>query len=103
MASTIEKKPAATKKSATKKPAAKKAAKLTASKAKASTASKPKAVKKSPAIKASTIKPVKISAAERYRMVETAAYFIAERHDFTGNSTDYWITAEAQIKKMLAK
>ena len=53
--------------------------------------------------KTSKTSSAKISAAERYRMVETAAYFIAERHDFTGNSTDYWITAEAQIKKMLAK
>jgi hypothetical protein len=34
-------------------------------------------------------------------MVETAAYFIAERNNFTGSSADYWIAAEVQIKKML--
>ena len=98
MASTTEKKPAAAK-----KPAAKKAAKPAASKAKAITASKPKAVKKSPAKKTSITKPANIGAAERYRMVETAAYFIAERNGFKGNSADNWIAAEAQIRKMLAK
>ena len=96
MASATEKKPAAIK-----KPAAKKVTKPAVSKVKA--VAKPKAAKKVAAKKTSKTSSAKISAAERYRMVETAAYFIAERHDFTGNSTDYWITAEAQIKKMLAK
>lgn len=36
-------------------------------------------------------------------MVETAAYFMAGRSNFAGSSSDYWIAAEAQIKKMLAK
>jgi Protein of unknown function (DUF2934) len=87
----VAKKPAAVKKPAAKKPTVKKASKPSTSKA--STA-------KTSTVKTST---AKISAAERYRMVETAAYFIAERNGFTGNSADYWIAAEAQIKKMLAK
>jgi Protein of unknown function (DUF2934) len=99
MASTAEKK------SPAKKPLVKKAI---ASKPKSAAVSKPKpvktaAVKKAPVKKASKTSSVKISAAERYRMIETAAYFIAERNNFTGNSADYWIAAEAQIKKMLAK
>lgn len=99
MASTTEKKPAVAKKSAPKKP--------TASKAK-STTSKPKAVKKvvakkTAANKTSKTSSIKISAAEHYKMIETASYFIAERHGFAGSSTDYWIAAEAQIKNLLAK
>jgi hypothetical protein len=39
---------------------------------------------------------------ERYRMVQQAAYFIAERHKFNGNPMDFWSEAEAQIFKMLS-
>ena len=39
---------------------------------------------------------------ERYRMVQQAAYFIAERHKFNGNPMDFWSAAEAQISKMLS-
>lgn len=38
---------------------------------------------------------------ERYRMVETAAYFIAERHGFQGGSTEHWAAAEKEIAEML--
>ena len=44
-----------------------------------------------------TAQPVQPTAEERYRMVQTAAYFIAERDGFAGKSTDYWIAAELQI------
>jgi hypothetical protein len=100
-----KKKPAA-KKSAVKKPgtAAKPAiAKPVAKKAvavKKLTAKKP--VAKKPATKKSaSSKPNKISAEEHYRMVEVAAYFMAERNKFAGNPAAYWTAAEAQIKKML--
>lgn len=65
---------------AAKKPAAKKAA----------------APKKTPATKSN-----KISPEERYRMVEVAAYFLAERNGFAGNPVGYWTAAEAQISKLL--
>jgi len=39
---------------------------------------------------------------ERYRMVQQAAYYIAERHKFNGHPMDFWSEAEAQIAKMLA-
>ena len=100
MASTTEKKPAV-KKSIPREPAAKKVTKPAVSKAKA--VAKPKAAKKVAAKNTSKTSSAKISAAERYRMVETAAYFIAERNNFAGNSSEYWVAAEAQIKKMLAK
>jgi len=78
------------KKPAAKKPAAKKPA-----------AKKP-APKKAAIKKAVASKPNKISAEERYRMVEVAAYFMAERNKFAGNPVGYWAAAEVQIKKMLS-
>lgn len=95
-----EKKPAAPKKaaskaaSAAKKPGVKKdsAAKKTVA------AKKPAAAKK-----AAAPKITKLSAEERYRMTEVAAYFMAERNKFAGNPIDYWSAAEAQIGQMLAK
>ena len=39
---------------------------------------------------------------DRYRMVQEAAYFIAEKDAFSGCSTDYWIAAEAQIEAIVS-
>lgn len=82
------------KKPAAKKPAAKKSA--------APKKAVAKKVAKKVVKKAVAGKPNKISAEERYRMVEVAAYFLAERNKFAGNPVGYWSTAEAQIKKMLS-
>ncbi|HEY0666027.1 MAG TPA: DUF2934 domain-containing protein [Gallionella sp.] len=38
---------------------------------------------------------------ERYRMVQTAAYFIAERCGFQGDSAAHWAAAELEITAML--
>lgn len=40
---------------------------------------------------------------ERYRMVETAAYFIAEQHGFQGRSDDHWAAAERAIAAKLGQ
>ena len=71
---------------------------------------KPTTVKKTTTTKkASTSKPklsdgaTKISPEERYRMVEVAAYFLAERNGFAGSPVEYWSNAEAQINKLLGK
>ena len=40
---------------------------------------------------------------ERYRMVETAAYFIAEQHGFHGRSDEYWAAAERAIAGKLGQ
>ncbi len=40
---------------------------------------------------------------ERYRMVETAAYFIAEQHGFQGGSDEHWAAAEREIAAKLGK
>ncbi|MCB5189534.1 DUF2934 domain-containing protein [Methylobacillus arboreus] len=69
---------------------------------------KPAAEKKTTTRKASTSKAKttdkvsQISPEERYRMVEVAAYFLAERNSFAGNPVEYWTAAEAQISKLLS-
>ncbi|MEE9330826.1 MAG: DUF2934 domain-containing protein [Methylophilaceae bacterium] len=73
-----------TKKSAVKKSAAKKAPTKSA---------KPAASK--------TKKTRKISAAERYKMIEVAAYYIAEQNDFNGDTVDFWTAAEAEVDQKI--
>ena len=52
--------------------------------------------------KSATKKPAPATTPEeRYRMVETAAYFIAERHGFQGNSAEHWADAEKEIADRL--
>lgn len=40
---------------------------------------------------------------ERYRMVQTAAYFIAEQHGFQGRSDEHWAAAEREIASRFGK
>jgi len=47
--------------------------------------------------------PRELSAEERYRMTEVAAYFMAERNNFSGNPVEYWQAAESQIRQMLGQ
>jgi len=86
-------------------PAIEKAPKKAAVK-KAPAAAKPAATKKSPAKSAEKVvekQPVaQPSAQERYRMVETAAYYIAERSNFQGNAVEHWAQAEIEIAAKLA-
>jgi hypothetical protein len=51
-----------------------------------------------PTAKKATAQP---SPEERYRMVETAAYFIAEQHGFQGRSDEHWAAAEREIAARL--
>ncbi|CAG0958377.1 hypothetical protein MTYP_00586 [Methylophilaceae bacterium] len=100
-ATPAEKKPAAPKKAPAVKTATAKAAPV-----KKPVAAKKPAAEKAPAVKkaaAKTAKPKKIGAEERYRMVEVAAYFLAERNNFKGSPVEYWTTAEAQIDVLLSK
>lgn len=81
---------------ATKKPAAAKVvATTTASPAKAAKAAKT-TTKKTPTKKTST----KLSPEAVYKMIQDAAYFIAEKDGFTGDPHAYWTAAEAQIAAM---
>ncbi|OGA28456.1 MAG: hypothetical protein A2W81_06700 [Betaproteobacteria bacterium RIFCSPLOWO2_12_61_14] len=69
----------------------------------------PAAEKKTPAKKAVTAKPAakktaaQLTPEERYRMVQTAAYFIAERNGFSGCSADHWVAAELEIAGKLGQ
>ena len=85
--------------SPTKKPASK-TVKKEAAPAKKSATKKP-AIKKTAAKKPATPKARKISAEERYKMVEIAAYYIAEHNNFKGNAIDFWVAAEEEISKNL--
>jgi len=95
-ASTAAKK-AVVKKTAAKKPVAKRTVDAAAApkKTKASVAKKAPAPAGKPAVKPTP--------EERYRMVETTAYFIAERNGFQGESTDHWAAAEREIAAKLGQ
>ncbi|MFW5432531.1 MAG: DUF2934 domain-containing protein [Methylophilaceae bacterium] len=57
---------------------------------------------KKPAAKKSAVKKArKISAVERYKMIEIAAYYIAEQNNFQGNAIDFWIAAEEEVSKKI--
>jgi hypothetical protein len=102
---------AAVKKVATKnKPAAKKVVskvKTTTKKVVAKKTTAKKTVVKKTTVKKNATKKstasVQPSAAERYRMVQTAAYFIAERRGFVGCSSHHWAEAEREVSAMLSK
>ena len=69
-------------------------------------------VKKAPAkARKAAVKPAAAPAAgsqsavspeERYRMIQEAAYYIAERHGFNGDSAYFWSLAEAEVGNRLS-
>ncbi len=99
------------------------AAKTVAKKSPVAAKPAPKAVKAAPpvpAVKKAVARPVKpvvpaakaasktdapatttVSAEERYQMIQQAAYFLAERQGFQGDSSGHWIEAERQINEQL--
>jgi hypothetical protein len=92
------------------KPApARKAAAPRAAKPAATAPKKPVAAKKPAAPKAPATprarkraeKPA-VSPEQRYRMVQDAAYYIAEKHGFTGDNHGFWLQAEQEIDAQLA-
>jgi hypothetical protein len=110
---TTPKKTTAKKHAAAKPPKAKaatvKRAVTPAAKKKAA-ATKTAVVKKSQAsTPVTTAKPIapkkaaKLTPEERYRMVETTAYFIAERHGFQGRSDEHWAAAELEVAARLGQ
>ena len=98
MAENTEKKEVKTKKAtATKTTAAKAAAKpKTTTATKKASASKTTAAKK-PAAKKT--KAADMTPEHRYRMIEVAAYYLAEKDGFAGSPVEYWMAAELQIGK----
>lgn len=65
------------------------------------------AVKKETAKKVSTKKSSAavptFSPGERYKMIEIAAYYIAEKNNFSGNAAEYWVLAEREISQKYPK
>ncbi len=45
----------------------------------------------------------KVSSEERMKMIEQAAYYIAEKDGFKGDPHAYWVAAEAQISALIGK
>jgi len=77
-----------------------------AAKPKAAAAKKPAAAKKTTAAKKPAAKPAakKTKATPensqlRYKMIEVAAYYLAEKDGFAGSPVEYWIAAELQFNK----
>ena len=70
-------------------------------------AAKPKATpKKEAAAKKVAAKPAakktkagSTSPEHRYRMIEVAAYYLAEKDNFAGSPVEYWIAAELQFNQ----
>lgn len=55
-----------------------------------------------PAVKsASVAKKSGLNPEQRYQMIQDAAYYIAERHGFNGDSAYFWSLAEAEINAKL--
>lgn len=105
-AKTIGRKPkvAPKKKAAARKSTAKSAtAKKETGKSVASKSSARKNAAKTKKTKPAAKKAIKrsISAEEHYQMVQTAAYFRAQRDGFKGDAMKYWIEAENEIKALL--
>ena len=78
--------------------------KTAAPKAAAKSAPKTSAAKKTTTStkKTTTVKKTKSAVSDQeqhYKMVEVAAYYLAEKDGFAGSPVDYWIAAELQISK----
>jgi hypothetical protein len=58
------------------------------------------APKKKAAKKPAPKKKAAPGAEERYRMIEVAAYYIAERNGFAGDPKAFWTEAEIQISRV---
>ena len=42
-----------------------------------------------------------VTPAQRQRMIETAAYYLAEKNGFTGDAAKFWIQAEREVDAKL--
>lgn len=107
--STTAKKPAAKKTTAS---TGKASAKIATAKRPATAANKPAAIRPQTAEKErsqptgsprKTAAPAPAPTAEqRYKMIQDAAYFMAEKSGFLGGTIDYWMAAEIEIDAALA-
>jgi hypothetical protein len=97
MAENTEKKEVKTKKAPAAKAAAKKETTATKKASTAKTSTPKTTAAKKPAAKKT--KAATSDLEQRYRLIEVAAYYIAEKDGFAASPVDYWIAAELQISK----
>jgi hypothetical protein len=71
------------------------AVKKAAPKTTASKAAKPAVTRKK------TVKPAIITSEDRYRMIEVAAYYIAEKSGFSYDHLNHWLQAEQEVDAKL--
>ncbi|MDD2235596.1 MAG: DUF2934 domain-containing protein [Kiritimatiellae bacterium] len=96
---TKTKKPVAAKKAPAVKSVAAKKAPVKKVVAKKSAAAAP--AKRAPAASKVTTRKKVVTAEERFRMVNEAAYYVAERNGFAGDDQRYWAEAEASIDALV--
>jgi hypothetical protein len=92
--------PRKTKLATVKKVAAPAAKKTAAAKKSQAAKIKPAVARLKPAAARKSVQP---TPEERYRMVETTAYYIAERHGFQGRSDEHWAAAELEVAARLGQ
>lgn len=97
MAENTEKKEVKTKKAPAAKAAAKKETTATKKASTAKTSTPKTTAAKKPAAKKT--KAATSDLEQRYKLIEVAAYYIAEKDGFAASPVDYWIAAELQISK----
>ena len=56
-----------------------------------------------PGAAAPTPAPAPITPEKRFKMIEEAAYYLAQKDGFRGHPNHYWTVAERQIAEQLAK
>jgi hypothetical protein len=97
MAENTEKKEVKTKKAPAAKAAAKKETTATKKASTAKTSTPKTTAAKKPAAKKT--KAATSDLEQRYKLIEVAAYYIAEKDGFAASPVDYWIAAELQFSK----
>jgi phosphoribosyl-dephospho-CoA transferase len=97
MAENTEKKEVKTKKAPAAKAAAKKETTATKKASTAKTSTPKTTAAKKPAAKKT--KAATSDLEQRYKLIELAAYYIAEKDGFAASPVDYWIAAELQFSK----
>lgn len=101
-------KSATARKPASSKPAARKTTAALTSKAstKALTSKTTLPVPAQKAVASASAAPGKAGAPtqeQRYKMIQDAAYYLAEKNGFQGGAMDYWMAAELEIETMLSR
>lgn len=63
----------------------------------------PAPVRRKPTLNKESVEPdvTPIHPEERYRMIQSTAYYLAEKDGFQGSAIDYWTQAERQVAEQI--